>query len=359
MAALPRVLVAGVEPGGAQCAAAAAHRLIDDGFTVVAFAKGPGAARFAAVGVPCTELDGEVPESDLAATLLDRERYDIVLTGTSMGSFLERWLWVEAAHRRIPSAAILDAWVNVGVRLSWTDFHGIPGADSSLFGEVRPNIFFCPDEATATRTRTEVANPGTIVVSGHPWIEWTQRRWSHRPRDAHESTRFLCLSEPILQDYGTSVWGYTQLDTLNLLVDAIRQGVAGRPCELLVRPHPREAKQPLEDILAKLAPASWRWALEGQALDHATTADLTCGMSSMALLEAWACGCPTLSLLPGLLRESPYLPDQMKWDRSVVESGKVFHEIQRRLALPPQGVPPVFMHDGASRIISDTLKEMR
>lgn len=354
----PRVLVAGVEPGGAQCAAAAAQRLRADGFAVSAFAKGPGVARFQAMDVPCTAVASEEPERELAAALLGRETPDIVLTGTSMGSKLERWLWVESKSRGIRSAAILDAWINIGVRTTWSDFQGIPSTARSSYGDVRPDLFFCPDEACAQRLRDEVRDPIRVVVSGHPWIEWAQSRWTHRGSDRQATRVVLFLSEPILQDYGRDRWGFTQIDVLELLVAALGEDIRSGRCELRVRVHPREDRHLLEAALRPLGGMGWKWAQEGQALDHATTAALTCGMTTMALLEAWACGCPVLCLLPGLVGESPYLPDRMGWDRAVRDPSAVRLEISRRLDAPAGGIPPLFAHAGACDTISRTLEDM-
>jgi hypothetical protein len=353
-----KVLVAGVEPGGAQCAAAAAHRLGVDGFGVSAFAKGPGVERFLAMDVPCTALPTEESERELACVLLDRETPDLVLTGTSMGSKLERWLWVESKIRGIPSAAILDAWINIGVRTTWSDFQGIPSTPPSSYGEVRPDLVFCPDNSCAQRLREEVGDPGRIVVSGHPWIEWVQSRWTYRGSEDDGARGILFLSEPLLQDYGSDRWGFTQIDVLEQLVGALEEDLRSGRCELRVRAHPREDRRLLEAALRPLGETGWTWAQEGQALEHATKAALTCGMTTMALLEAWACGCPTLCILPGLQGESPFLPDRMGWEPAIRNLSELPREIQRRLAAPARGIPSTFRHAGASGTISRTLEEM-
>ncbi len=353
----PKILVAGVEPGGAQCAAAAAHRLSADGFAVSAFAKGPGVERFRAMSVPCTALPPEEPERELARVLLDRESPGIVLTATSMGSRLERWLWVESRNRGTPTAAILDAWINIGVRATWSDFQGISSTAPSRCGEVRPDLFFCPDEACAQRLREEVRDPIRVVVSGHPWIEWAQSRWAYRGSDRGTTRVVLFLSEPILQDYGRGRWGFTQIDVLERIVEALGDDIGSGRCELRVRVHPREDRSLLEAALRPLGGMGWKWAQEGQALDQATAATLTCGMTTMALLEAWACGCPVLCLLPDLVGESPYLPDRMGWDAAVRDPAAIRPEISRRLNAPAGGIPPHFVHAGAGQTISRTLEE--
>jgi hypothetical protein len=303
-------------------------------------------------------LDPDGDEAETARELLDIRKPDIVLTGTSMGSFLERHLWREARERNIPSATILDSWIHVAQRFSWGTFRRI-AEGSDLPVEIMPNLVFCPDSGVLEEARRTLSGLAECHACGHPWLEWCQSRWIPCPPQGGP-TRILFLSEPVAQDYGAGYWGFTEGEVLGSVLSALADLATEKDLELVVRAHPREDRRSLGSLLETGSRGvAWRWAQEGQTLDHASRCHLTCGMTSMALLESWSCGCPTLSLLPNLSRTSPYLPDLMGWDPAVHSHSEIPSRIRHRLAMGPKGIPPGFSHSGAAEKILQRLEAIR
>jgi hypothetical protein len=308
------------------------------------------------LGVPCGEQD-DTPEEEAARRAIESLQPNIVLTGTSMGSFLERHLWRDAARRGIPSAAILDAWIHAGVRFTWSDFAGIPVANPTAFGEIRPDAVFCPDPGMAKAVRDTVGNIALVLATGHPWIEHCQARFSAAPRSSGGARRILFLSEPIHEDFGRALWGFDQTDVLRMLVDLLRGEIVEGMAELVVRPHPRESRARLEVLLADLPASGWRWGDEGEALLQAAAADIVCGVSTMALLEAWACGIPVVGIFPGR-GASPFLPDRMGWSPAVRDAEALAFAMETGLRRTARIVPTEFIHAGACDRILAALADL-
>ena len=95
--------------------------------------------------------------------------------------------------------------------------------------------------------------------------------------------------------------GYTQYTTIAKTVSILGRfsKLSGRHIHFVVRPHPRENVDKIENVLAQLdLPPSLSWDVSkiGSSLEFVVSCDLLIGMTSMALIEAYIISQQVLSV---------------------------------------------------------------
>ncbi|MGH3050031.1 MAG: CDP-glycerol glycerophosphotransferase family protein [Gaiellaceae bacterium] len=209
-----------------------------------------------------------------------------VLTGTSLRADLDGRFWRAADKAGIPSVALLDHWKLYAERFS---------AERPF--DLLPTVVAVMDEV-AERALAERGCPSErIRVTGQPRFDSLAalsvpalRREARAQLGVKPSRRVVVFaSEPrgLPYDDGT---GYTQADALAALLDALAPDAL-----VLVKLHPRERD-------ASVPPGSRqevRVLRDFPIHSLAAAADIFCGMTSIALLDAALLGVPTLSIRPG------------------------------------------------------------
>jgi len=260
-----RILLAAHDKGGANCLAAVQGLLAERGHQVQAVAQGPAQAILAGA----------------ADTLAAAGPADLIVTGTSYRSELERAAWGLARARAIPALAVIDSFVDAIHRFIPDD--GRPALWPDAVSLVDPG------EEGAMRAVCPAAMK--IFITGQAHLEgagaWLADLRATLQPAGHAVTFY---SEPIAQACkGPDHPGFDQY----LVADLLLAALGGQSLAVMI--HPSEDPAP--------------WALRAAGRPRLTagfaegprtlaSARLVAGISTMALFEAAAAGIPFLALQP-------------------------------------------------------------
>lgn len=342
-----RILMLAHDPGGANAVAAVAAELQRRGLAVLLYGHGPALKRYPLLGLQGLPLPGFARESgiDGMTKLLRREAPEMVISGTSGDDFHERFLWRAAQRLAIPSVALLDQWINFGLRFSP---YGLAGRDEYLAGPEHPYqpdyVVAMDDEARRELIRDGIAGE-RVFVGGQPYFDiLASRRASYSPPmvarlrsrlGIAEGEKVVAyVSESIRQDYPVApgqqpYWGYDEISIFRELVSGLlpllQDGIRIR---LIIKQHPLERDNGYINLAPLLESNHSGLKIdtvqEMDPHDLIMASDLVCGMSSMLLLEALIMDKPALSVQIGLSRENPL----------ILESRGIMKSIQHREELP-------------------------
>lgn len=283
------VLLVAHDPGGANLLSAVVGPLAGAGHEVAAAALGP-AARLYDLEPDLRRVD---PAAIEAGTDLPEGRWDVVVTGTSFSSPLERRAWALARRRGVPTLAAIDAWANFGRRFQ----------ESDLAPMVLPDAVAVIDGDCARSLADDGIAPKRVHVVGQPHLERLVGRLApaRAARDpaAAELPLVAYFSEPIAGNLPPDKHpGYDQFGVLEHVLTELRRGP---PVSLVVQPHPRESAELWRRFMAE-RPLPAGFAVRVGQLERdrlLVDADLVLGMTSMVLVEAALIGVPVVSLQLG------------------------------------------------------------
>ncbi len=279
------VLVVAREAGSAAALAPVVSALAEDGTMraeVVAWEK--AAVVFAEEGIAVRSFP-EDPAPDEIETLLESVGAIALLSGTSLRPELDGRFWAAAAAAGVPSVALLDHWKLYAARFS----------QARPF-DTLPTVLAVMDDVAARELAALGCPPERIRVTGQP-------RFDGLPVDSLPALRaeartelgidadrrvVAFASEPRGRPYDDGT-GYTQADALAGLRDAV--DAVAPDALVLVKLHPLETDEPGLPGVTVLRDFPVR------AL--AAAADVFCGITSIALLDAALLGVPTVSVRPG------------------------------------------------------------
>lgn len=317
----PKILLFSHDPGGANTVIPLVKPLEASGFEVLLYGKGPALGKYEQAG-----LSGEVLTADTQDEINDfltGQAPVCIVTGTSANDFTEKYLWQAAQRFSIPSLAILDQWINYGIRFSP---YGIMQADLYELDKQHP---YLPDAVGVMDdfAKVEMAAEGIpesrIVVTGQPYFETVRKQYGQKGKAdlallqerlgiRTEEWVLLFVSEPLEISYGSSEYlGYSEKTILRSVVDTLQalDSMFYRPLCLLVKIHPRENAQDVQAAFDSLQFKNIRVVLDFRTnpLEALALSDAVVGMSSMLLLEAALVGKPILSVQIGLKRDNPFV----------------------------------------------------
>lgn len=281
-------------------------------------------------------------------SFLKRHIPDLIITGTSLDDFTERYLWKAAEELQIKSFAILDQWTNLGIRFSSCDYSREEEYQRQPRHPYLPYRIFAMDELAKKLLEKDGIESDKIILSGQPHFDTVRDRFLHAT-EVYPGDRWnvVFVSEPICQDYdgcngGELYWGYNERTIFDSLYLCLETAAECCKCKirLIIRPHPREN------------PGHWNAVMKKQGnddimIDTDTTndsfsvmksADLICGMSSMFLLESVICGKTVLSIEIGLKRENPFVLDRTGHCKSILSEEQLLDHLKL-----------IFSHKGSGR----------
>jgi hypothetical protein len=333
------------DPGGANTIIPLIGPLLERGYAVSLYGKDVALRKYEAAGLDCVDIMSVIDrlKPDSVAGFLKLVSPDVVITGTSADDFTEKYLWQAAEKLGIPSLAILDQWTNYGIRFSPYVVADIRKYEQSRAHPYLPTRIVAMDDHARAEMVAEGLPRERIVICGQPYFETLFAASGDSDAslsfcEAHAITRddyvVVFASEPIRLTYSTSGehWGYTESSIFSSLVhvlEAVVGNAGNRRIVLVIRPHPKESRDGLCDIVRHsggifwlIDTASTPWALMNRA-------DLVCGMSSMFLIESVILGKPTLSILIGLNRENPFILDRRGIMRSILTESDLHEQLHR------------------------------
>lgn len=323
------------DPGGAN-AILPVYKKAKTKYHTIAFAKQYAIKRFEDAGILVHDMEKECDTESFEAVkaFLEKKKPDAVVTGTSLDDFTERYLWKASAEVGIVSFAILDQWTNLGIRFSGCDYTQEEEYAKYHLHTYLPTRIFAMDALAKQWLMEDGIVEDRIVVTGQPHFDTVSKRYQKAAACyGHTDWTVVFASEPISKDYDQggkeSYWGFNEKTIFAALYRSLyklsKKQAAGRGIRLVIRPHPREAYNDWNRATERLHTESIR--IEVNTTDESfalmKSADVVCGMSSMFLLESVICQKPVLSIQIGLIRENPFVLDQIGCCRSILSEEKL------------------------------------
>ena len=304
------------EPGGAQAIAPIAAWFLNQkelNYEVLVYAQNSGLERLKDIGLKPIPLD--FSQINLEAFIINQP-HALWITGTSIGSNLERDIWFYTHKHKLMSCCILDQWMNLAPRFKNLNWNNLDAQSEWI---QLPDYIICPDDDSKQELIDAGIDSSKLYSLGQPWLDYCIQNPLQTSPDHNSTTKILFYSEPITQDYqNENFWGFSELSTLKCLGEVLEKVHIHSNFEFWIKPHPRENQHQLQLFLEN---QNWKfpWKIvQGYNSQYWTShAHLICGMSSMALLEALCYGKPTISILLNLKRKSPFVPDLRKWMNSI------------------------------------------
>lgn len=224
---------------------------------------------------------------------------ELLITGTSFAAREDYQFWSWAQSRGIPALAFIDHWVNYPQRFSSTP-------DSPF--DCLPDWLAVIDQRMYQELCAAGAPEARIIILGHPgWDGLSagrgQRNFILKKQLAGERILILFISEPIADFYGAS-WGYTEIDALFLLRNALAE-LDGK-YTIVIKPHPRQDQKKiiLPDDIDKVQVR----ISSADKIELLAAADVITGINSMLLHEATLLGRAVIALRPGQIAALADLP---------------------------------------------------
>ena len=323
-----KIMLLARDPGGANTVIPLAESLRERGYQVALYGKDAALKRYQQMGLKGQDITAILSEIKTSSweDFLSRQCPDFIITGTSGDDFTERYLWEAARSIRIKTFAILDQWMNYGIRFSNFTLKEQEQYRQDKLHPYLPDYILVMDETARQEMIDEGIGAERIKISGQPYFDLivsARNRFSDeqiltvkRELDVQPGELMVTfISEPISQDYASSngelYWGFDEKSTCNMLIYALEKVLeqSGQRGRLIIKQHPRENEDNYSflnnEISNEHISISTVKDIDSWSLLRAS--DLVCGMSSMLLLEAIILGCPVLSIQIGLNRASPLI----------------------------------------------------
>jgi len=345
-----KILLLSHDPGGANTIIPLVKPLKKRGYQVLLYGKSLALKKYSEFGLKGIDIsqDSKTLSPKNLRSFLLKNLPDFIITGTSAEDMTERYLWQVSSKLGIPSFAILDGWMNYGIRFSK---YGI--SQINLFNKHKKTIYLptkiCVMDSLARKEAIrDGLNSKEILITGQPYFQLllkqkaTNNQNCLRKKLKISPSDFLIVyvSEPISKSYretenSNHYWGYTEKTIFNYLLqelDKITKDKKNQKITLLIKLHPREDLNSYDTLVKKLKLES---RLKVQVIkkpisnwDLILSANLICGMSSMLLTEALFLDKPVLSVQIGLKRENPFILAKKKIVKSITDQNELSNALK-------------------------------
>ncbi len=325
------ILIVSCDPGGANAVTPLIDPLRAKGFSVKVIGRGPAIGVYKRCGIEFQDLGSDTDTGDLLRSVENEFQSispKLVLTATSAEDFTERYFWKTASSAGVMSLAILDQWINYGIRFSEYPVTKMDMYLKSKTHSFVPNRILVMDERAKKEAIMDGLDPEIIEITGQPHFEEVKKRAEEIKAEEMLSVRekyglskkedilIVFASEPIKKDYGPGGRkGYDEdiiFEELLSAVDKVSAYSSGK-IAIVYRPHPREdvlsATRINECVIGKNTDVYVDHETEPILL--AASADAIVGMSSMFLIESTLMGKCVISAQIGLRGQDPYVLSRM------------------------------------------------
>ena len=371
---MARILIFSRDPGGANAVAPLAQPLRAEGHEVMLYGKDSALAKYrehGERGLDIMQEQAEISQKSVCAFVADKQPR-LVLTGTSADDLTEKYMWRAAGQLGIGSIAVLDQWVNYGLRFSPYGVAEADKFDRDRRIEYMPAKICVMDELARTEAEADGIDPARLAVTGQPYFETLLKKTDasqgptlrSRLGIAAGEKLLMFVSEPICDTYRETdgsghYWGYTERTIFRAVLEAaeaLSESMPGR-LTIMVRHHPKEKRGNFADIIG-CARGGCRVIVDSGALarDAIDAADLVVGMSSMLLLEAAVLGRPVLSVQIGLRRRNPFVLCRMGSLQPVTDPAGLVQALKSGLVGGGRATAFHFIRDPVARVLQEARK---
>ena len=347
------------DPGGANTIIPLVEPLKEKGYEIRLFGKDIALAKYVKANLTAFNIMDFIQNGELSSIekFLADEKPDLIITGTSADDHTEKFIWKLAEKLNIPSFAIIDQWINYGVRFSG---YGVSQLKEYLSDKTHPYLpskILVIDEMSRQEAIMEGLDPSVIEVVGHPHFETLLNKKKKITIKETAGTRrhfevnngdfmITFASEPISSDYDREsslqqYWGFSEKTIFNELLDAIKKAniALGRKVAVIIKLHPRENIHNYSEMVNTYNGSHIKIKVSENfdSCDLMCASDLICGMSSMFLIESIILSKPVMSIQIGLKRENPFVLDRLGSLKSILDRDELSEKM--RLAMSGTSLP--------------------
>ena len=285
---------------------------------------------------------------DNLVKFLMKEKFDFIITSTSGDDYTERYLWKAAEIVKIPTFAILDNWINYGLRFSEYDQPRLEEYNRSKTHGFLPTKILVMDQFAKTKMLKLGFDNSRILISGQPhfdyiyskkkvYTEKTIQKFRRKIGCQEEELLITYISEGISKSYNENnpnkhYWGFTERSILINLINVLTKICqnSNLKVKLLIKLHPaNEDLNVFKDILqSNNENISFIVKREIDPFLLMSSSKVICGMFSMFLVESFIFGCPILSILIGLKRENPFILDKKGVVKSILNEETLYEKLK-------------------------------
>lgn len=304
----------------------------DDRFDVMLLGKEFALTVYEREGCAGADICQVLPalNEEMIAAFLQKQAFDLVITGVGSTDVTERLLWKVAGSLGIPSLCLMDQWLNYEARFAFIQ----PGSDVGEAERVYPTYIGVIDGFMKREMEARGLPGERMVMTGQPYFETARKQLQDftnvdkqviRERLKLKGDEFVLVfaSEPITESYQDPWYlGYTQYSIFEAIVRAV--GGLNDVCSvaLVIKLHPRNDKDAfVKYIQAMNIPKTIQVRIvDGSVSAGALIAvsDVVLGMSSMMLLEAALIRKPCISVQIGLKRDDPFILSRQGLTQTIV-----------------------------------------
>ena len=335
---MKKILLCARDPGGANTIIPLVEKLSQK-YEVLLYGKDTALEKYKQYQLEGMDIVKEVKdiEKEEISRFLQVKKPDFIITGTSADDNTEKFLWNEGKKLGIPSFAILDQWVNYGIRFSK---YGV--SEMEMYWKDKtfpflPTRIMVMDSYAKECMKQEGIPEEIITVSGQPYfdqflkdmeqitdktVERCKEQWSARK----DEIVMVFASEPISKTYRIEegedgVWGYTERTIFQVFRNTLEKVARQKKqhVRVMVRPHPKEDRVWWEEQLTDAEYVSYGLDSTKDSKVTIQGADVICGMSSMFLIESAMCQKPILSIQIGLKQENSFILEKKGVLKSILE----------------------------------------
>lgn len=342
---MKKIMLYARDPGGANTIIPLVDPLLVRGYQIMVYGKDSAIDRYRQMGISAEDVNNYLSEITIEGwrSFLDKEKPDFIITGTSGDDFSERYLWEAARTYHIRSFAILDQWINYGIRFSAYRLDERLKYQENKQHLYLPERILVMDEEARRQTQNEGIDAAKIMISGQPYFDYLMQQKGCTDPEVVASLRkqvgcgqddffITFVSEALSTDYPESVyggpyWGFDERSTCRRLLEVINElaSESNKRITLLIKQHPREGLNSYASIVDEFNKGNIH-VIARKDIDIwplLLASDLVCGMFSMVLLEAVMLGRPVLSIQIGLKQENPLVLHRRGILKSIVDEDKL------------------------------------
>lgn len=324
-----KILLFSRDPGGANTIIPLIKPLKEKGYETRLFGKDVALEKYSKASILGLNIMDYVKNIDPKSIeeFLINERPDFIITGTSAEDFTERYIWKVGEKLAIPSFAVLDQWINYGIRFSKYKTSEIREYNNDRIHLYLPSKILVMDDYAKHEIINDGLDPSRIILTGQPYFETILKKKEKtsseeikklKEKTGIDKSSFVITfaSEPVSNDYDKSnnsknYLGYTERTVVKEIIESIKiiSLEYNKKIYFVIRPHPRENIESYKDLIVLFKNEKINIIVDKNldSWDLILMSDLVCGMSSMFLIESVILGKPILSVQIGLNRESPFI----------------------------------------------------
>lgn len=356
---MKKILLFSRDPGGSNTIIPIVEPLQKRGYEVRLFGKDFALEKYRMANLSGFNIMNYISsiKLDFIKNFITDEEPDFIITGTSADDFTEKYIWKSAGKLSIPSFAIMDQWVNYGVRFSNYGVSQLDDYNKDKNHSYIPSKICVMDNIAESEAINEGLEQERIIITGQPYFETVLNNANRitdknidfiRDKVGISTNDFLItfVSEPICDtynenDFSEHYWGYTERTIFGELLDVILQVSKLYPNKigLIIRQHPKENSSNFSDIIDNFRSSRIKIIINRDFDQHELimASDLICGMSSMLLIEAAILDKLVMSIQIGLKRENPLILDRANCLKSILDKRTLLNVL--RLIIMGENTP--------------------